>query len=218
MKTTTARLIRTLAGERVQPVSITTRTPADMRRGGGRFGPANPLIERGVIRLARRGGFIGASYASVVNRQREREGRPLAADGSLETFRAEKLWRGHGEHVRGNRHLVRHKVSGLLYLVFFPSTDKAGKPVVARSEFRWADTDETIPDETVRPWLKLSGVSGRQGTKKQVPWRLFMLEHLVQMKLGGRLYEITDGAVSKKQSASSDAADISQAITAPIGA
>ena len=190
-----------LADEPSQTVGLTTRTTPAMRRGGGHHGPPNPFFERGVVKIANRSGILGVSYESCVNRQRVREGSPTESDGTVTSFRAAKLWSGFGEHVRGNRHLVRHKLTGLFYLVLFPRTDRQGRIVSGQTEYRYADNDEPIDESEIRPWLKLSKQSSRQGTKKPVAWRLILITNILQLRAGGNLYEITDARRAEPQRA-----------------
>jgi len=179
-------LVEHLARCVVQPVSMCTRTIPAMRRRG------NPLLERGVICLAGRGGMIGASYESVVNRQRAREGQPTTRDGQLAHFRASSLWRGQGEHVPGNRHLVRHRQRGDLYLVFYPRADRHGQPIDLWREYRWADDFFPLDPSEVEPWLKTSSGSSRPRTAKRIPWRTIALPSIVSIRIAGQVYRVAD--------------------------
>lgn len=188
---TRQQLVELLAGEPAQPVGLVTRTPARMRLTD------NPYAGRGIMRVADRHGWIGASYESCVNRQRVREGRPKArvspAEAGVlyvERFRADRLWSGAGEHLPDNRHFVRHKGTGKLYLAFFPLS-------VLRD--LWLDAKQrVIPPAKLEPWLIASGRSSTQQTDKQIQWRVIALENLEILRLKKRVYLISDQVKSQR--------------------
>lgn len=199
------RLCGLLASQRTQPVMIVTRTTVRMKKRG------NPLAGHGVIKRAGRNGFIGANYASVVNRQRDREQQPIDAEGNVRHFFASSLWRGRGEHVEGNRHLVRHRDTRELYLVFYPRANAQGEPVEMWTRYHRADTDQEIPVELVDPWLLKSNGSRRQRTEKPIPWRAIALSSLEYIRLAGTLYRVLEAAPQEAASPRMDEAPIRRA-------
>lgn len=174
---TFARLAELLVDQPTQPVTLVTRTVPEMRKRG------NPFLERGLYCLACRNGFIGARYQSVVNRQRGREERPKDKRGEIIPFRSMGLWNGQGERVPGNRHLVRHKTKGSVYLVFYPQQEFWRR-------YETSDTLEILPAEEVEPWLKRSSGSTRQGTEKKIHWKTLHPQSLLRIKMQGNLLSL----------------------------
>lgn len=170
------QLVAKLATISTQPVTIVTLTRPSMKVRD------NPYVDRGVVRRARRNGFIGPDYESVVNRQRLRESRS-GDDRQFPLFKASKLWNGRGRRVKSNRHLVEHTVSGELYLVFFPQR-------VLDSRYEYADTGRKIPDRRITPWLRSSKPkpSPHQGTKKPIAWQCIRLDSLLSITISGTEY------------------------------
>jgi len=178
-------LVEILANSRAQPAVIVTRTPARMVKRN------NPYAARGVQKIAVRHGFLGTDYASCVDRQREREQRPTNDRGAIELFQVEKLWNGAGEQLPGNRHFVRHKTTGKLYLKWFPLRDQY---VV----YQDAKNVTYAPDK-IKPFLtKSSAGSKRQGVAKPVRWLLVALDHLEVVKANGWSYLIKRPADEKR--------------------
>jgi len=170
-----------LASQRVQVARVITRTLPKFHRG-------SPFKPRSVVSLCVRCGFIGADYLRVVLAQRKREGIDLS--GIPTRCRPGRLWRGKGEHVTGNRHLVRHRDRGLLYLVLYPKTDAQGTPVESYRRFFNAHNLLPIDGELVNRWRVRSPGSDFAGTKKRIPWRLPCLGSITSITLGGTPYTI----------------------------
>lgn len=177
-----AALVDLLAGANTQPVSLVTRTSPRMRKRH------NPFSY--VVCVTERLGMIGANYERAVNRQRWREQQPTTRDGDVEPFKAQSLWRGAGEHVPNNRHLVRHKKTGKLYLIFFPRTNRKGEIIPDRKRYHNAVTMAEIPVDRLRPFLYPPARSVKQGTDKPIHWRLIGLDSLIAIKMAGVTYHI----------------------------
>lgn len=183
-----------LVEQPTQPVMIVTRTEPPLRKGC-------PLKDRGVVKVESRNGFIGADYASVVENQRAREGKTVYRTRGQQIglhlpFKPSRLWEGMGEHVPGNRHLVRHRATNEHYLVFYPKQDAKGVVQAIWTRYEALDTCETIAAEEVTPWLakfrggvRLEG-SARQGVSKRIAWRLILLENILRMRVRGSLVAI----------------------------
>lgn len=182
------QFVRGLALQPTQPVSLVTRTIPEMIMRG------NPFAARGILKYEGRSGFIGADYKSVVMRQRRRENRPTDESGQVIRFRPSSLWNGRGEHVRGNRHLVRHVDTGELYLVFYQAHDAKGRTKHLWQRFEFTDTCDTADASDVRPWLIESNVSERQLTRKKIPWRVIALKSIVRIRMNGVLYALDASA------------------------
>ena len=174
---TRQQLVELLRPARTQPATLVTRTEPRMRRTG------NPYLARGVVRIARRNGFLGADYARVINRQRAREAARRDAPATFPLLVAEQLWRGAGQHVPGHRHLVRHTGTGAMYLVFYPQH-------TLQDRYEYADTGRGIPRSRIARWLYESRPASRAGTDKPIHWRTFALEHVLQITLGGATYDL----------------------------
>lgn len=156
---------------------VLTTTEPTMRKKG------NPYDGR-VTNITERLGNLGTNYENAVNSQREREG--IAA-----TFSAESMWKGAGEHV--NKGIVRHKGTGENYLVFYPKSDTNGNPM--NSDQRWlvdgvAATEEQIAE--IKSFMPNRTSSGKQGTEKPVPWRVFNLWNVLEVAVAGKVYRLVD--------------------------
>lgn len=178
---TEAQLCQLLAGERVQIVRLVTRTLPKFRRG-------SPFAPRSIVRLCVRCGFIGADYLSVVRRQRIREGMDLS--GAWARVAPGPLWRGNGRPVDGNRHLVCHVPSGLLYLVLYPQTDYRGVPIESFRAYFTTDAREPVDRTLVEAWRVRSLGGNFPRTQKKIPWRLPCLGSIVSITLGGTPYAL----------------------------
>lgn len=178
---------------RTEPVTIMTRTEPKMKSGRkdketGEY--PNPFItsdkESKVERLALRNYFIGASYESVVNRQRVREDHG-------EYFTAEELWGGHGERV--NKFVVRHKGNGKLYLACKAPNqrDNPGLADTIESRYQWKDTGLPLTEDeetAYKEWLPKPSASKRQETDKAIHWRTVELKNIEYVRIGGREYTL----------------------------
>ncbi len=159
--------------------TVETATAPDMLAKHRVTKEANPFIGR-VTRTAERSGMLGASYERAVNNRRDTEGHS-------EEFRAESMWKGVGEHV--SKALIRHKGTGKLYMVFYPSHNAEGSVTVRESE--WFVDGSPLSAEELAPYLpaRREG-SGRQETERAVPWRVIALENVRALNVGGKRYEI----------------------------
>jgi hypothetical protein len=138
----------------------------------------------GVEKVAERFGMIGISYESCVNNQRGREGRPTNRRGQVYYFRATSFWHGLGEHVAGSPFLVRHRVTGALYLKFMPR-NLGNQPAIGTERWRDVATGRDVDPATLtgylpRPYL----VSKRQQTRKQVFWVTIALANVLEIRCG----------------------------------
>lgn len=179
---TEAKLAAMLARERVQISRVVTRTLPKFRRG-------SPFQPRSVVCLCVRTGFIGADYLRVCEAQRRREGLDLGEIALR--CRPGNLWGGKGEHVTGNRHLVRHRDRRLLYLVLYPKTNLSGIPIEPYREYFAAVDLQPLDLDLVEAWRKRSLGSSFPGTRKRIPWRLPCLGSIVSISLGGTNFTIT---------------------------
>jgi len=156
-------------------ISLVSETAPKMRK------TANPYYGR-VTRLAERSGMVGVCYESAVNRQREREGHD-------EYFTAESMWGGKGERI--NSCFCRHKETGKIYLVFYPTkVDNNGKPIA--SQDRWSVDGRECDPETYKEIKRFlpEHSAPKQELTKEIPWRVFGLETIRQLKIDGQIYEI----------------------------
>jgi hypothetical protein len=139
----------------------------------------NPAHQDRIVRVARRSGMINVVYERSVNRQRGREGLP-------QTFLAGALWNGNGIPIGPS--LVRHRKKPQEYLVLYPKNDKV-------TGFAVVDTDEYYIDgkkantNKVKALLVPQTRSKKQGTQKLVPWRLFKLQNIKKLTIGGNTLE-----------------------------
>lgn len=156
---------------------VLTTTKPQMRKTN------NPYHGR-VDNITERLGNLGTDYENAVNNQRERE-------GITATFSAESMWKGAGEHV--NKGIVRHKGTGENYLVFYPKSDMNGHPM--NSDQRWLvdgipATEAQIAE--IKSFMPSRTDSGKQGTEKPVPWRVFNLWNVLEVAVGGKVYRLID--------------------------
>jgi len=178
---TTKKLAEMLAKfERASMVSVVTATAPKMNQKHRVTKELNPFLGKQVLRTAHRLGLLGASYEKAVQNRRENEGH-----ADPEGFRAEKLWNGAGEHVEGSRTLVRHKTTGKLYMVFYPSV----RPSVKVDA--WTVDGEEVAEETLAPFLPpVSEGSKRQETEERVAWRTIALENVRQVVVDGETFTV----------------------------
>jgi hypothetical protein len=178
---TTKKLAEMLATfEGASMVGIVTATSPKMNQKHRTTKEPNPFLGKEVLRTAHRLGMLGASYEKAVQNRRENEGH-----SNPEGFRAEKLWNGAGEHVEGSKTLVRHKVTGKLYMVFYPSVNPSVKADA------WTVDGEEVAEETLAPFLPpVSEGSKRQETEERIAWRTIALENIRQVVVGGETYTV----------------------------
>mgnify|MGYP000154895923 CR=1 FL=1 len=161
-------------------VSIVTATAPKMNKRHRETKEVNPFLGKEVLRTAHRHGMLGASYEQAVINRRENEDHPRP-----ESFTADKLWNGAGEHVEGSKTLVRHKETGKLYMVFYPSA----RPSVKADA--WTVDGEEVAGETLVPFLPpVAEGSKRQETSERVAWRTIALENVRQLVVGGETYTV----------------------------
>jgi hypothetical protein len=158
-------------------VTLVTATEPKMNRKHRETNAPNPFFGRRVRRMAERHCIIGASYENAVNNQRRREGHPVE-------FKAESLWNGAGEHVEGSRNLVRHKVTGNLYLVFYPHREGSVM------QDTWTVDGTEIDQSELAPYLPPVSGSKRQETEREIPWRTVALENVVRVTVRGETYMV----------------------------
>lgn len=149
-------------------VTIVAETEPDLRKTG------NPYI--GCKKISRVNGVINWIYENAVNRQREREGQPVNADGYIEHF--ESLPRKWGQRIHGTP-FVEHKDNTYLELKVERSLGH---------EYR--HNGETLTDEQVAPFLPKKKEGERQKVDKPVILRDYNLTNIVQISVGGEVYDI----------------------------
>lgn len=150
----------------------------------------NPYYGR-VTCTAKRLGFIGSDYESVVNRQRCRE----ADEGTVpEPFVAESLWGGNGEHV--TKTICRHKISGKEYLAFLPRQKQAGDVVNSWTRYNHAVTGQEIDAKAFDDFWPNNDSEGRQGVEIKREWRVIELENIVEITLAGATYRVERHALA----------------------
>lgn len=139
----------------------------------------NPAHQDRIVRVARRSGMVNVVYERSVNRQRGREGLP-------QTFVAGQLWNGKGISIGPS--LVRHANKPQEYLVLYPKNDKVtGFSVVEEDEY-YIDGKKANTNKA-KALLVPQTRSKRQGTQKLVPWRLFKLQNIKKLVIGGNTLE-----------------------------
>lgn len=188
-------LAATLAGRRPQFVGLVTLTRPPLRAKDPRTHAPNPFRAAGVEKLALRIGMLGADYARCVIRQRYREWRmangecdPSAIRNSpFAIFKSAPLWGGSGRHV--DRFFVTHEALGGRYLKFLPTPDARGWPRLPQVVYRDAVTKRPIRWYRIRPFLFRPTVSRRQQTARPVHWRTIRAENVVQLRMGGAIYD-----------------------------
>ena len=175
MKVTLKEALAAIANARI--CVIVTKTRPKLLKKSRTTGEPCPYRE--VERLAERRVMIGCQYENAVNNQLDRE-------GSQEKFQAESLWNGKGEHVPGNRFLVRHKDSGKEYLAFMP---------LASATDRWIcpETGADVEAESLADYLPLERPATNQGTEKAISWRVVEASNVVQIR-AGEFYDIVSEA------------------------
>jgi hypothetical protein len=173
-------------------VSLITKTEPPLLKKGRVSG--NPCPWRQVFQTTHRYGIIGCSYASSVNRQRDREfqerylnSRKGTAPGTYVPFRAQALWNGMGEHVPGSPYLVRHKRKENLYLAFLPF-NRDNSPAVVEEVFH-DDGGKNIDPTLLTEYMRLDHLPQNQGVNKVVFWRTIELSHILQIKCG-EVYDV----------------------------
>jgi hypothetical protein len=147
----------------------------------------NPYLY-GVEKLTERYGMLGVRYANAVNNQRAREGLDAADYPEGAEFRADKLWRGRGEHVPGSRFLVRHKDTGKLYLGFMPRNHN-GLPACGIDRWRDVATGANLDPARLVDYLPVKTTPTNQGTRKEIFWRTIALDNIILIK-SGEVYRI----------------------------
>lgn len=153
-------------------VSLVTETEPKLNKKNRETKAPNPWKQ--VVRVATRRGLIASNYENVVNNRREQENHP-------EEFRAEQLWNGAGEHVPGSKTLVRHKTTGKLYMVFYPTAEV--------TKDTWLADGEEVSIEALKPFLPpVSEGSKRQELENPVPWRVIALENIKKITVRGETY------------------------------
>lgn len=172
-------------------VSLITKTfPPLLKKGRESH---NPCPWAQVVQMTHRYGIIGCSYASCVNRQRNREfneqnptpsGR---APGSYAPFRVQSLWNGMGEHVPGSPYLVRHRTKETLYLAFLPF-NRENCPAIVEEVFH-DEKGEPIDRTLLTEYMRLEYLPQNQGVSKAVFWRTIEISHILQVKCG-EIYDV----------------------------
>ncbi len=142
----------------------------------------------GLEKKTKRGGFIGAKYASVVNRQRQHEEANDITDlgDPLPMFNAQSLWKGKGEYVPGSDILVRHTVTGQVYLAFLPDKGREDDHVKAsyESTIYCLATGSVVEDAELTGWKPPPSKNKSQGVKYDRPWNTIKIENVKQVRCG----------------------------------
>lgn len=162
-------------------ITLVTATEPKMNQKHRETKALNPFLGKRVRRMAERHCILGASYENAVNNRRASEEHPEAG-----SFKAESLWSGAGEHVEGSRNVVRHKITGKLYLVFYPHRE--GSVI----QDTWTVNGIEIQPSELAPYLPpVSEGSKRQETERAVAWRTVALENVVQVTIYGETFMVT---------------------------
>ena len=160
--------LRNLTGSTI--VSIVADTAARMRKtrknaDGEKH--VNPWFGH-VRKISHVTGFINGRYASMVNRQRDREGNPQNKDGSVEHFFAmPRTW---GKRIDGTPFVRYVTTDGVtkLYLEI--------KVQHCRDRYVDSRNGSEVSAETLEPWLKTrSTESQRQEIEREIVLRDFCI-------------------------------------------
>lgn len=155
-------LLSSMSG--AHPVSITTITDAKAKKTDNPYGT--------ILKLSRVNGFIGANYATAVNRQRMRE-------GSLPFFEAEERTWG----TRINPYLVEHK--GEYYL-----TLKVERALQKPMYMYQNQGLKLIDEKKIRKFLPEKRKAENQGLEKDVIVRDYKLSSIVTITVNKKTYKI----------------------------
>jgi len=163
--------------------TLTTRTPVRLRKqsSDGKYLPYSC-----VKRLARRSVVFGANYQSCVNKQRNRE-------QIQDIFFANELWKGKGQHV--STFVVRHTVTGRLYIAVKAQTYPNGEPIVYEEQY-FGDGKPVEKTELEEFFPSLSKKNLKQKTERPTRWRTIALENIVQI-VCGEIYDVVQKGVVK---------------------
>lgn len=159
-----ASILRNVKG--ATPITISAFVDARARKTG------NPFTE--VRKLSQVNGFTGADYEASVNRQQARE-------GSVPAFEArERSW---GERIAPA--LVENK--GKLFLPIQPRSTK--KPIYfGRNKM---GVLMQIRKDVIASFLPAERSSAEaQGVEKEVVYRNYALENIVQISIGGEKFRV----------------------------
>lgn len=163
-----------------EPFSATTLTKADAKK------TLNPY---GTIRkLTKINGMVGTVYANAINRQREREN---VADSDNPFIPEKRSW-----GVRVAPGLVEHKGEYFLpaqlnpsltpkplYLIEKPNTTNPSKPP------RLVAVDKSVVAPFLPPSRSIEAAAA-QGVTREVVYRDFRLDSIVNLSLHGRKYRV----------------------------
>jgi len=147
----------------------------------------NPFYADGqwqIEKLADVNGFAGSDYESEHERARAREEKQT-------DFESMPLWNGKGSHI--DKFLAKHE-NGTVYLKLLLTT-------YGQEQYRWKQTvlptGRTIPaiplnDEEYRRLMAFNPAprkpSERQELDKPRQWRLIMIQNIVSIRFGGKVF------------------------------
>jgi hypothetical protein len=164
-------------------VTIVTKTRPDFVRQApdGRLNPfcgKNLKTDHNVFKISRVNGVVNWNYANAVNRQREREG-VVEADFVAQP----RKW---GIRLAGLPFVVHTLTNGQtkVYLEVKPEHSLG-------YEFQ-DDKGQTIPTETVMPFLREHKQPETQQTDKEIILRDYDLGNILSITYGGETYVIED--------------------------
>lgn len=154
-----------------------------------------PTVERfpfGVEKLAFGRFILAARYERNVRAQRTREGHP-----DPRGFVDEPLWAGKGKRL--GRFVARHEPSGRLYLVARPESDQRGRPVKLRETWIRLHDGAAVEGEELVDLVENFLVdrprpARKQELRREVPYRVYDLGHLVALRVDGVTYQLEPDA------------------------
>lgn len=153
-------------------VSFESETDARLRKTGNPFGE--------VRKTSKVNGVINWEYAGAVNRQREREGRPVGDDGEVELFEPKpRKW---GTRIKGTPFVENN---GKLYV------EVKVERTLAAPTYRDADGHE-LTAEQVAPFMPKRKKSSRQGVDKEVVLRDYSLGNIRRIKVNGEAFVVRE--------------------------
>lgn len=159
------------------PVGLLTETDARALKTGNPFGE--------ITKRVRVVAFVGANYEKAVNREAERQ-------GGIGGFKAEK--RPWGEWLVPNK-LATHKGETYLRTQSTPGQRNRNR---ARILFYRGENGQFLSRDEVKKFIPEKSVSARQAAvgvgatdgRKQVDVREYKLSSILQIRIGGRTYQV----------------------------
>jgi len=149
-----------------QPATIQYETKPKIKKEG-------LSLFQGLFKLGAVNCMIDFDFAKAVNRQLKREGK-------AETFVAQAIWNGKGEHI--NRRLVRHIETDAKYLMY--------KHQKTLRSLHFDGALNFIPNALLKQYFYASSKPTNQGTDKIIVPRTLKIENIRRIKMLGATYEV----------------------------